>query len=68
MRPGIRAQGQQIIIPEGAASFSFEDRDYSASEKQEIVSALYSLSGTAPETGTGNIIASRDENNQQVKK
>ena len=68
MRP-IRAfaQGQQIVIPEGAASFAFEDRDYSATEKEEIVSALYSLSGTVPETGTGNVIATRDENNQQVK-
>ena len=69
MRP-IRAfaQGQQIVIPEGAASFAFEDRDYSATEKEEIVSALYSLSGTVPETGTGNVIATRDENNQQVNK
>ena len=68
MRP-IRAfaQGQQIVIPEGAASFAFEDRDYSTTEKEEIVSALYSLSGTVPETGTGNVIATRDENNQQVK-
>ena len=68
LRSGLRAlaQGQQIIIPDGAASFAFEDRDYSATEKEEIVSALYSLSGTVPEGGTSNIVAARDENNQQV--
>ena len=48
----------------GTAAFTFEDRDYSATEKEEIVNALYSLSGNIE---AGNIITARDENDHQVR-
>ncbi len=53
-----------LILNVGTAAFTFEDRDYSASEKEEIVNALYSLSGNIE---AGNIITARDENDQQVR-